>query len=858
MLKKFREFVVAKNIKNFKQFENRISFLGNKEKGDLFEVLCYWFLKLNNLEKFDKIWHYSKLPDTIKEKLNLPINDKGIDFVASKTNDYYAIQAKFRTNRQKLTWEETATFAGLTFGSADGFKKGILITNVFDVPNEFKNNKYSIYDGVYLERHLSPIFTQITSLAIGNDILLQPRKLFNYQIPIFEQTVSYFNNSRSSEADNGILEIACGCGKTFIAYAITTKLKALRIICLVPSLFLLSQTFAEWIHEDCARNIKRQYLLLGSDLDSNIHDYRSYYDITTTSDDIKRFLKIKKDLVIISTYQSSPILLEVLNDSLWGPDFLIFDEAHKTCGQVEKHFSVMLKYEFPLMKKLFLTATPSFYEGNNENIISMNNKEIYGEVISKFNIGMAIHVKALTNYQVVVAATTENEIKRLINDKKWVFDDEIGKIKSDQLYKAIIIGKTIRQLKCTHILTYHKDIRSTIAFQELLKTIFKDTFPILQIDGYCSMKKRSAIISKFVNAKISVLCSSQVMNEGVNIPCIDAVCFIDPRNSVRDIIQCIGRCLRVKTGKKMSYVIIPEIVNNMNNDDQSQFKDIWTVIRALKNQDTEIKNYIINKINEKENTKVKLRIINPFIGSRSSESIDTGINIKEWSDKIVLRICHIAEQWEIMFLKLKTYVKTNKKYPSYTDKNIGIRKLGMWASYQRTIKNGKNREMITQERIQKLESLPGWFWNINFDSIWDKTLNDVKNYVMTNKEYPRNVNKDIKIKKLGRWISTQRKLKKGMGRGILTSERIQKLESLPGWFWNINLEFVWNEMFNEVKSYVNKYKKYPSCRDRNCRVKKMGRWISTQRKVKKGMGNGKLTPERIQKLESLPKWFWFW
>jgi predicted helicase len=855
MLRKFKEFIVAKNIKTFRQFEISARLCERKEKGDLFEALCFWFLKLNTLTHYDNVWHYSSCPINIKEKLKLPVNDRGIDFVLQKDADYFAVQSKFRYSqfgRVKLTWEETSTFAGLTFGSAEGFKRGILMTNANDVPNEFKNNKYFIYDGLYLDRHLAPIFPLIINSALGTENKIVPRKLFSYQIRIFRDSVSHFANSRSARTDGGILEIACGCGKTFLAYAIVTKLRAERVIFLVPSLFLLSQTFAEWIREDRARNIERKYLLIGSDLDSNMKEFSSYYDITTSADNITKFLKTGKNQVIISTYQSSLILLEELNKSLWGSDFLIFDEAHKTCGQVGKVFSAMLEYKYPMMKKLFLTATPSFYEGINENIVSMKNTNIYGRVISKFNIGQAIRANALTDYQVVVSATPNNQIEKIIRDKKWVFDEEIGKNKSDQIHKAIIIGKTIKRLKCTHILTYHRDIKSTILFQNLLKTIFRDEFPILQIDGLCSMKKRAAIIEKFSKSKSAILCSSQVMNEGVNIPQIDAVCFVDPRNSVRDIIQCIGRCLRKHEGKKKSYVIIPEILKNDDVED-SQFRDIWTVLRALKSQDEEIKDYITDRINEKE-TKTKLRIINPFVGQEIDQLVDEQIDIKDWEKKIMLKIYHIADQWEITYLKLKKYIEENEKYPTQSSKNVEIKKLGLWINNQRTIKRGKRSGVLNPEKIAKLESLKNWVWDVDLDS-WDEIFDKVKKYIGENEKYPTQSSKDVEIKKLGNWINTQRAIKRGKKSGVLTPEKIAKLESLKNWVWDVDLDS-WDEIFDKVKKYIGENEKYPTTSNKDVEIKKLGKWIINQRTIKRGTKRGILTPEKIAKLESLKNWKW--
>lgn len=91
----------------------------NKEKGDLFEEFTKYIFLFHpyyiNLTK--KIWLFNELPFKLKKQLNIPDNDEGIDLVILSGDDkYYAIQSKFRTNKDtKIKWEELGTFVGLTF-----------------------------------------------------------------------------------------------------------------------------------------------------------------------------------------------------------------------------------------------------------------------------------------------------------------------------------------------------------------------------------------------------------------------------------------------------------------------------------------------------------------------------------------------------------------------------------------------------------------------------------------------------------------------------------------------------------------------------------------------------------------------
>ena len=132
-----------------------------------------------------------------------------------------------------------------------------------------------------------------------------------------------------------------------------------------------------------------------------------------------------------------------------------------------------------------------------------------------------------------------------------------------------------------------------------MKKIYVNTF-----DGSTSMSKRKKIIKEYVNSERGILCSARVLNEGVNIPIIDSVCFLDDRKSTIDIVQCIGRSLRLSDKKKMAYVFLPTFIENIDDEfDKKQYGNIVGIIKALKSTDRGIAEYFVlddkgsNKIN---------------------------------------------------------------------------------------------------------------------------------------------------------------------------------------------------------------------------------------------------------------------
>ncbi|GGV06902.1 helicase-related protein [Kitasatospora aureofaciens] len=54
-----------------------------------------------------------------------------------------------------------------------------------------------------------------------------------------------------------------------------------------------------------------------------------------------------------------------------------------------------------------------------------------------------------------------------------------------------------------------------------------------------------------------ILCNSRLLTEGIDVAAVDAVCFADPKSSVIDIVQAVGRTLRLSYRQGNVSWIIP-------------------------------------------------------------------------------------------------------------------------------------------------------------------------------------------------------------------------------------------------------------------------------------------------------------
>jgi len=206
-----------------------------------------------------------------------------------------------------------------------------------------------------------------------------------------------------------------------------------------------------------------------------------------------------------------------------------------------------------------------------------------------------------------------------------------------------------------------------------------------------------------------------------------------------------------------------------------------------------------------------------------------------------------VKTWNINYELLKTYMTKEKQCPvrSYiTDCGVTI---GNWVGTQRQY---KRNNILDKPKINKLESLTGWLWELDLDECWNINYELLKTYMTKEKQCPvRSYITDCGVK-IGSWINRQRTNKK---KNKLDKTKINKLESLAGWFWELDLDEGWNINYELLKTYMTKEKQCPTLSYiTDCGVK-IGSWINTQRQYKK---KNNLDKTKINKLESLEGWFW--
>jgi predicted helicase len=227
-------------LTSFPELEARISGLATKgERGDAFEILAEAYLATVAVEKAKHVWSGASVPHSLRKRLALTLGDKGVDGVfETQIGEYHAYQAKFRTGRLSLTWDELSTFIGL----ADRVEQRVLFTNCdrfADVVRQ-RTGFYAI-TGNDLDKLEPQDFAIICAWLEGARIERQPKNPLPHQAKALDDILPALRDQNRATA-----LMACGAGKTLVALWVAERMSAQNILVLVPSLALLRQTLHEW------------------------------------------------------------------------------------------------------------------------------------------------------------------------------------------------------------------------------------------------------------------------------------------------------------------------------------------------------------------------------------------------------------------------------------------------------------------------------------------------------------------------------------------------------------------------------------------------------------------------------------
>ena len=618
-----------------------------REKGTYFERLTVAFLKHDPIQagQYDDILPFAEWAKAI----GWDGRDTGIDLVARlrQEDGFAAIQCKFYEPDHRIRKEDIDSF--ISASGKHPFKRRVIIDTT---QKEWSENAETMIRGQAIPAiRIGLIDLQESSIrwevfaAKDEIVLAEKKKLRPHQSDALRDV-----RDGLAKADRGKMIMACGTGKTFTSLKIAEDLvgKGGRILYLVPSLALMSQTVREWTAD--TGTPLRSFAVCS---DSQVGKRRRSDDDIAEIDVLDLAFPATTDpaklaagagvsaadrmTVVFATYQSIGVIAEAqAKHGLGEFDLIVCDEAHRTTGATlagEDESSFVMVHDNRTIrgrKRLYMTATPRIFRDDVKTraeeadavLASMDDVKIYGEVLFHRGFSWAVQNNLLTDYKVVVLAMDEGLVsaavqKRLGDGSSELVLDDATKIVG--CYKALTKADMQEDVAADphpmrRALAFCKDIRTSKLVRDEFGAVVDEFIgidPLIgddddeeatdqlkceieHVDGTFNAKQRGLLLD-WLKADAEdhvcrILTNARCLSEGVDVPALDAIMFLHPRKSQIDVVQSVGRVMRRALGKRMGYVILPVgvpagVPPEQALNDNEKYRVVWQILNALRAHD---------------------------------------------------------------------------------------------------------------------------------------------------------------------------------------------------------------------------------------------------------------------------------
>lgn len=754
-----------------------------KVRGKYFERFCKQVIELSGeFADVKTVWPHNHFP--LRNGA-----DRGVDlWIEQHDGKLIAVQCKGYVLTEQVSKGDIDSF--LSASSRAGVVRRVLMTSVTRLS---ENARRTIEEQVVPVEIYGPERFEANGVAIPTDFLQpvvkpEPIKLHDHQRIAISTTVESL-----ATADRAILQMACGTGKTYTLEGIAAGTGADRVVVFAPSIALCQQNLLAW------RRIGAPFEALVVCSDDNaggkaIDDIPvSYVASTVTTDPaiVQQFVAAPSAMrkVVFSTYQSSSVLRGIQ----FGLG--IFDEAHVTAGVGSAGLFqfALLDSNIPIGKRVFATATPRVLSSSvkakaGELAYCMENASLYGNTAFQLLFREAIDLGRLTPYRIAVVQVTEQQVAEAIHSRKFLSVNG-ETIDAEQVACMIASLKAVKTYNLKRVFSFHSNNKRAQQFSANIQNINKEANLGVELDvrvlsGLTPLNDREDVFRAMrADTKQTMLVSNcRVLGVGIDVPCLDGLIFCDPRSSVVDIVQQVGRVMRKYEGKEVGTLVIPVVISAKDCAAQelstSRFEHVINVIRAVQSHDPILRDII-----------AKMRY---GAGLRSNQLIDfIGDEVirfdapAEFSPAFAdaIRVAVLDEAIDTRFswvARVRAFVDKHNRLPKRVLKSQDIEEMIADGGKMR-LRDYYQKNQLTPDLIALCESIPGWQWvtkagmlggGQGFEADWEKC----RAFYEMHDEWPAASAKAPEEMRLGKWFEKARHAHRT---GKYSAERIALLEAYP-------------------------------------------------------------------------------
>ena len=668
------------------------------ERGRQFERLIADVLRTDRTfeQRFSQVWLWRDWPGRTS-------GDIGVDIVAERADGgYAAIQCKCYDPEHTIAKGELDSFLANTqqnyverivFTTTPKWSNNAVHMLEWQQPPVQRYDCFGLVDGSTVD--WSPFIADEDAPLRAT----QRKELRPHQVVAHDAVVEGLQSH-----DRGKLIMACGTGKTLTSLRIAETIAGAngRVLVCAPSISLLAQVLREWTAE--AKHPGQAFVVC-SDVQVGKRtatkadaDAAAAYDLiippTTSAERLAAAAAAPAvgQTVVFSTYQSLPVIQKAQELGLPEFDFAICDEAHRTtgvtrAGEDPSHFVLIHNAtSIRARKRLYMTATPRIYLAGSKSraqkagadYYSMDDEANYGPELHRLTFHEAVEQDLLADYKVLVLAVNQAKVARrfevMLDDPDVKLDDAAkivgclnGLAKTpgpesdgsfgpddEPMRRAVAFANTIKASKAVTQLIEQAQQDDTVGLADRLRV---EASHVDGTDGVLTRSERLNWLGGETPGQCRVLSNARCLTEGIDVPALDAVLFLQPRKSQIDVVQAVGRIMRKVEGKRFGYVILPIVIPPDQEPETALARNaayihVWEVLQALRSHDERFDAHV-NQIDLKKKRDDVIKVIGVgFEGGDQDEEGDQTIGVTDldtpyvqptldfepWADAIYARI----------------------------------------------------------------------------------------------------------------------------------------------------------------------------------------------------------------------------
>ncbi|WTV48451.1 Helicase associated domain protein (plasmid) [Streptomyces sp. NBC_00040] len=687
--------------------------------------------------------------------------------------------------------------------------------------------------------------------------------------------------------------MATGSGKTRVAVRSAEELHAGRVLVLVPSLDLLAQTEAAW------REGGRRGPMIGV---SSLRGEEVSFPNTTDVDELVEWTRGLEKVTVYATYASLGLgtLERAHAGGLAAWDLIVVDEAHRVSGRIGKPWAVIHdNTRIPALRRLYMTATPRMWQLGDEDeagspgelVASMDDDPDgpFGSRCFTLSLSEAIDRGICAPYQVVCVDVTDTQLQAAQLLGAESSSAEVRGARLAALQTALVKASAEEGFRRT--LVFHHVVKEAEAFAaglpdvaEQLHASDRELYPkTVWADWLCGEHKplhRRRVLGEFAEGiatdgtvvEKGYLGSVKVLGEGVDTKNCDSVYWADVRGSMPDLVQAVGRALRMQPGEgKVASLVVPILLGPGETADNMltsrAYGGLAKLLEALRAHDARIVETLAEQqapsrykpVSEdgsgksgngtgsgSEGVSAPAKALLKFSTPRDPAALAAFINLRvlnpeheHWRRGVEAAVIYARAHGDLR-------VPFTFRVPAAEDAekagwpaSLANFPLGQWTADARRF---YSRGDMDQERVDQLEKL-GMVWS-HFDVAWAEGLSAARGWAAEHGHLLAPLDAAFQGAPVGIWLKNARvaarkaqeieqRRAEGLpvesSAGAMTRERREQLEEIdPSWCpaWPVT----WQRCFHLVRQHLDAGEALPTVAGEVLRQgEDLGRWVTSVR-----------------------------